>query len=199
MRPSDYSDLSPDHQRTLLEGSGLSDEVIKLRGYETATTAARLRRLGFSQVQAIVPALLIPVFNCRGEIVLYQSRPDAPRIKNGKVVKYETVKGAAMALDVHPSVRHLLRDPNIPLFITEGIKKGDALASQGMCAIALLGVWNFRGTNEAGGKTVLADWENIALNGRRTFITFDSDVMEKASVHAALIRLKAFLESRGAS
>jgi hypothetical protein len=190
--------LSPEHRRMLVEGSGLSDDIISGRGYETVTTKSQLRQLGFGPTQTNVPALLIPVFNPRGERVLYQSRPDVPRIKDGKVIKYEMMKGATMALDVHPAVRQLLGDPGVPLIITEGIKKGDALASRGMCAVALLGVWNFRGTNGHGGKTILADWEYIALNGRRAFIVFDSDVMENPQVHSALVRLKSFLDLRGA-
>jgi len=87
-------------------------------------------------------------------------------------------------------------DPSVPLFITEGIKKGDALVSQDLCAIALIGVWNWRGTNEYGGKTALPEWESVALNDREVYIIFDSDVMLKQEVHAALARLKAFLEVR---
>jgi hypothetical protein len=120
-------------------------------------------------------------------------------MRDGKAVKYETMAAQKMVLDVHPSVRHLLGDPAVPLFVTEGVKKGDALVSQGACAVALLGVWNWRGTNEAGGKVALADWESIALNGRQCVVVFDSDVMVKAGVHAALERLKAFLESKGAN
>jgi hypothetical protein len=101
-----------------------------------------------------------------------------------------------MALDVHPFTREKLGDPSVPLFITEGIKKGDALVSQGLCAIALIGVWNWRGTNEHGGKTVLPEWEFVALNNREVYIIFDSDVMLKQEVHVALARLKAFLEVR---
>ena len=59
-------------------------------------------------------------------------------------------------------------------------------------------MWNWRGTNEKGGKTVLPDWESIALNDRRVFLVFDSDAMEKQGVHAALERLERFLKSRGA-
>ena len=78
----------------------------------------------------------------------------------------------------------------------EGIKKGDALVSVDCCAVSLLGVWNWRGTNDAGGKTVLAAWESIALNNRRVFIAFDSDVMTKPEVHQALARLSGFLECK---
>ena len=157
-------------------------------------------RFGFGQSQRNAPALLIPVYGTTGDIVLYQSRPDSPRIgRRGRPVKYETPTGAGMALDVHPFCRESLKDPGVPLFVTEGIKKGDALVSRGLCTVALIGVWNWRGTNEQGGKTALAEWEYVALNGRKVYVVFDSDVMEKRKVHAALSRLKAFLERRGAS
>jgi len=145
-----------------------------------------------------VPALLIPVWGANGEIVLYQARPDQPRIINGKAIKYETPKSSRMALDIPPLVREWLGDPNRPLVVTEGIRKADAAVSKELCCIALLGVWNWRGTNGAGGKTALADWELIALNDRLVYIAFDSDVTLKPEVHSGLVRLKAFLESRGA-
>jgi len=112
-----------------------------------------------------------------------------------------------MLLDVHPRLTRpregarpsQISDPTIPLFITEGIPEGDAAVSAGLCCIALLGVWNWRGKNEAGGATVLADWESIAVKGRVICIAFDSDVMQKREVNEALVRLKAFLESRGAA
>ena len=72
------------------------------------------------------------------------------------------------------------------------------LVSKGLCCVALLGVWNWRGSNEHGGKTALADWEYITLKGRRVYICFDSDVTTKPEVQAAMARLKAFLEQRGA-
>ena len=91
----------------------------------------------------------------------------------------------------------MLGNPSVPLFITEGIKKGDALVSRGLCAVTLLGVWSWRGTNEHGGKTVLYEWDYVALNnGRRVYIVFDSDVMLKPGVHEAMRRVKALLESR---
>jgi hypothetical protein len=190
--------LSETHLRSLLEGSSLREDIITSRGYRTVASRAELLRLGFSDRQCRVPALLLPVWNVHGEVATYQCRPDEPRVIDGRTIKYETPKGSRMILDIHPTVRPLLRDPSVPLFVTEGIKKGDALASRGLCAVALLGVWNWRGMNEVGGKTALADWEHIALHGRRVFIVFDSDVMQNPSVHAALARLHALLASRGA-
>ena len=190
--------LSNDHHKSLSEGSGISEAVLSARGYRTIEKAADVRRLGFSDTQARVPALLIPVYGTSGDIVLYQARPDTPRIKDGKPIKYETPQGSRMVLDVHPAARAALANPETPLFVTEGIKKGDCLVSHGCCAVALLGVWNWRGTNELGGKVSLPDWEAVALNGRQVYVIFDSDVMLKPQVHAALARFKPFLESRGA-
>jgi hypothetical protein len=190
--------LSPEHRRTLEQESGIAPEAIDARGYRTITAKVELRDVGFSNPQRRVPALLLPVWGVQGEIVLYQARPDAPRIRDGKPVKYETPAGTRMVLDVHPLALPKIGDPSVPLFITEGIKKADALISRGCCSVALLGVWNWRGTNSKGGKATLADWESIALNGRQGYVVFDSDVMLKPQVHQALVRLKGFLESRGA-
>jgi hypothetical protein len=104
-----------------------------------------------------------------------------------------------MVLDVPPAARPKLADPSAPLFITEGARKADSAVSRGLCCIALLGVWNFRGTNEHGGSTALADWDCIALKGREAYICFDSDVMEKDAVRQAMKRLRSLLELRGAS
>ena len=91
----------------------------------------------------------------------------------------------------------MLANPFVPLFLTEGVKKGDAFVSRDRCAIALLGVWNWRGRNGDGGLTALAEWDYVALNdGRRVFIIFDTDVTLKPSVHKAMTRLKTFLEGR---
>ncbi len=189
-----------DHHRTMLtEESGIHPDLVSARGYHTVSDAAELKRLGFSPKQQNVPALVIPIFSPTGEVKLYQSRPDAPRLDDkGKPVKYETPAGSRMALDVHPLAKGKLADPHMPLFVTEGIKKGDALVSHGLCAVGLIGVWNWRGTNEQGGKTALPEWEFIALNDRPVYIVFDSDVMSKKEVAGALVRLKAMLEHKGA-
>jgi DNA polymerase-1 len=182
-----------------LEASAVNREVAEARGYRSITTRAELTRLGFGDSQRRVPALLIPVRNVHGEIATYQLRADEPRMLRGKSVKYETPAGARMVLDVPPGAREWLCDPKIPLFITEGIRKADAAVSKGLCCIALLGVWNWRGSNQDGGKVALADWESIALNGRVIYIVFDSDVVQKREVWKALERLQSFLESRGAT
>jgi hypothetical protein len=189
--------LLSQHQK-LLDESGISEAVAQARGYRSVTTKAELRRLGFAASQCRVPCLLLPVWNVHGAVVNYQARPDEPRIRDGKPLKYETPARSRMTLDLPPTVRGTLGDPAVPLIVTEGIRKADAAVSHGLCCIALLGVWNWRGTNDHGGKVALPDFEAIALNGREVFLCFDSDVITKPRVRQALDRLAALLSSRKA-
>jgi len=195
----DYGLALLPHHRKLLEDSAIAPDVASARGYISVVTTAHLSRYGFTRNQRIVPTLLIPSFNVLGGQTFAQHRPDNPRTNaKGQIIKYETPTQTLMHIDCHPFNRPKLANPNEPLVITEGARKADAATSAGLCAVALLGVWNWRGRNEYGGKTALADWENIALNGRQAIVAFDSDVMEKREVYLALCRLKVFLERRGA-
>jgi hypothetical protein len=190
--------LLPQHVAKL-EASAIDEAVARERDYRSVTEKVVLERYSFSRPQRRVPALLIPVYGVTGDIVLHQARPDEPRMNGkGKPVKYETPGGSRMALDVHPRSRDRIGDPSVPLWITEGVLKGDALVSRGECALALLGVWSWRGTNSNGGTTVLPDFESVAFNGREVYLAFDSDVSVKPEVHKALERLKALLERRDA-
>jgi hypothetical protein len=196
-RDRQYPDLSlSSRHEALLLASGIAPNVATMRGYKTVTVKSELERYGFSRSQQHVPALLIPVWAvATGKIVTYHLRPDTPRYspKRRREIKYELRYGDHMAFDVHPLIREQVRDPKFPLFITEGVRKADAAISKGMCCVALLGTWNFRGRNTAGGKAVLADFEFLALEGREVYIVYDSDVMVNPSVHQALARLGAIL------
>jgi hypothetical protein len=145
---SETPSLLPQHQ-ALIDSSAIDPEVAAARGYRSVTTKAELQRLGFSASQTRVPALLIPIHDVHGQIATYQARPDEPRIREGKPLKYETRRGSRMVLDVPPGCRDRLADPSIPLFITEGARKADAAASHDLCCIAVLGV-RFRPYQPAG-------------------------------------------------
>ena len=203
-------DLAQRHYE-MLKASAITDEVIKERGYKTIINAKDLQLLGFSSSQENVPGLLLPLHSTDGQTPLYVYRPDSPRViedkkqRNAdgtykqKVIKYEMPKGEKMRLDVPPRCCANISNPTIPLWITEGQKKADALASIGLCAIALLGVWNFVGTNDRGGKVFLSDFLDIAFNnGRPVRIVFDSDVMTKPEVKQALEVLTQRLQRKGA-
>jgi len=191
--------LQPRHLETLVNESGIDPDVIRERGYESATSKAQLRDLGFNKAQQkLSPALLVPLHSVDGNVGGYQIRPDNPRTLRRDVAKYEFRAGSRQLLDVPPRCKGDLDDPEVALWLTEGAKKADALASHGICAINVNGVFGWRGTNPKGGKTALPDWESIALNDRTIYIVFDSDVTTKGSVQAALRRLRKFLISRSA-
>lgn len=176
-----------DHLKT----SGISVEVIKQRGYESVLGHKRLADVGFSKAQLRTPGILIPVWGVDGNgVVSYQYRPDNPRLNaRGKPVKYETPKGASNRIDCPPYSHKLLADPGIPLWITEGVKKGDCLASLGQCAINLTGIWNWKGKNQFGGVTISTDFDHIAWNGRQVYLVPDSDFSTNPSVMQAVRRL----------
>jgi hypothetical protein len=204
--------LSKEHYQAL-KASAIADEVILERGYRTVTDGEELRKLGFSVAQSKrTPALLLPIYTTDGLNSLCSFRPDNPlveEIKDGKrnpdgtwpckVHKYEWKKWQGMRLDCPKRCLPALGDLGKPLWITEGQKKADALASAGLCAIALLGVWNFKGKNDFGATTFLADWDYIGYEGRDIWIVFDSDVITKPNVRKALERLTEHLQRKGAT
>jgi hypothetical protein len=197
--------LADYHFTMLREGSGISEEVIRARGYRTITDPRELGALNFTPVQQRTPGLLLPGHAPDGSNGFCTFRPDSPRQargRNGKltdrIVKYEIPKSTGMRLDCPPLCRSQILDPAIPLWITEGQKKADALVTHGLCAIALLGVWNFKGKNLFKGITLLADFDYIALNGRDVRIVFDCDLMFKSHVRQALERLTEHLQRKGA-
>ena len=193
--------LTAQHTALLVEDSAIAPALVQQRGYRSLPQPEDLIDRGFSKAQAkAAPALGIPLWDVHGQRHGWQIRPDSPRqMHDGKVFKYELPKGDRLILDVHPSVQPRIGDPHEPLWLTEGVRKGDSLASQELCSIALVGgVWGFRGTNAHGGKVILPDWESVALNGREVIVVFDSDLYLKPAVEAALKALYRLLRDRAA-
>ncbi len=201
LSPPDYGIALFENHQKLLAASAISPEVARERGYRSVDTKTNLAGHGFSKVQREVPGLLIPIHGVSPNgPIRHQYRPDSPRLTDtGKTVKYETPTGSHLTLDVPPRVRPSLGDPSVSLWITEGARKADAAATAGLCCVAILGVWGWRGRNADGGRTALADWHDIALHGRRVVICFDSDVVTKPEVRKAMRALAEYLRSKGAT
>jgi hypothetical protein len=179
--------------REVIEESAIDPAVAWERGYYLEKTKRGLARLGFTRSQQRAPALVIPRFSPSGESIPAQIKPDNPleEERNGKSRprKYETPAGTRVRLSVPPRAVPMMRDVEQPLYITEGDKKADALASVGECCISLQGVQCWR---------VLEDWEEVKLYGREVVIAFDADVMVNPDVQKAMRGLAAFLRERGA-
>jgi hypothetical protein len=191
--------VTSDHHLAVLAASGITAEFAMARGYETITDPKRLAELGIVKAaRDCVPGLLVPQLRADGSTWGYQYRPDNPRLRNGKPVKYETPWQHRNGLDVPPGVAPMLADPAVPLWITEGVKKADCGAINGLCIVALSGVWNWLHTNSAGGKMAIPEWRDIALNGRRVIIAFDGDMARRESVQKAMRGLAGYLATKGA-
>lgn len=182
-----------------LKKSAITDEVIAERGYKSILGTKALIDTGFSKSQRRCPGILIPIHGVDGSIVGHQYRPDRPRTGDkGKVIKYENPTGSTIRLDVPPRCQKMLGNPQLPLWITEGSKKADALASKGAYVISVNGVWAWRGKNIFGGTTILADFDYIAILNRDCYLVFDSDLSTNPKVHQALSRLAEHLSRKGA-
>ena len=186
--------LLEEHRREIEDGSGVSPEIRAGRGYYSVTSRAQLEGTPLKNYQRRAPAWVAPMYSPDGHTTSLQIKPKHPRMdKRGKPVKYDTPAETSNILDVHPFNFERIRDPSVRLWITEGVKKSDSLASRGECVIALAGVWGWLRDGEP-----LPCWQHVALDGREVYVVFDSDVMVKPEVQLALERLVAFLEGRGA-
>src|SRR5689334_19234735 len=117
---TDHTGLSG-HHRAMLAASGITPEHAAARGYETIRDPRRLALLGIAKGGQRTQGLLVPQLRVDGSAWGYQYRPDHPRERNGKVVKYETPTGQRNGIDVPPGVAPMLGDPNVALWVTEGV------------------------------------------------------------------------------
>jgi Protein of unknown function (DUF3987)/Domain of unknown function (DUF3854) len=190
--------LLPDH-RADLERSGLSEKTIAGWGAYSIEADQRwvISQLGFPHLHP--PALALPILPPdyvqpdRNHVML---KPDRPRLDGrGRPAKYESRPKSRNRIHVPLSVRRELAGPQMPLVITEGQKKAEKAAQEGLCTIALAGVWNWR--DRVGDSSFpISDFELLSLTGRRVVLCFDSDAAWNPHVCRAEQDLSSFLGSR---
>jgi predicted P-loop ATPase len=168
--------------------------------------------------------ILIPYFCPDSDQVReYRLRRDHPDLEYDSVgnlkamQKYLSPPGRANMLYLPPGVaQSLLRDPALPIVITEGEFKTLALwraANHGAAGpprflpVGVSGVYNWRGTI---GKTVgpdgsrmdvkgaIPDLDWLVWAGRRVVVAYDADAVSKELVRIARSVLAAHLRGRGA-
>ena len=191
LTPTPSLPLSAEDRRMLEVESSISPEYIAGRGYYTASRLAdvpkvfrgRQRRLG----------LIIPTYSPSGAMG-FRLRPKR-RISPRR--KYEQPYGICNILDVHPFNLERVRIPHVELWVTEGEKTADSLASRGECVISIPGVHNFAEKGSQGAEG-LPCWDYVPLQGRTVNVVFDSDALTNSGIQLALQRLVALLERRGA-
>jgi hypothetical protein len=195
------------HRRELLAESGIAEDVVTERGYRTVPRPTpaddrprqELAKLGIPRwaldEDRHFPGLLIPIYRATGERISWQYKPRLPvHNRQGKPQKYASPKGQPSRLDVRPRNRSRIADPTVPLWVTEGVKKADALTSRGCCVVSVTGVFNWRST-----LGTLGDWEDVPLRGREVVVCFDSDARHKPNVARAMVRFGRWCKSKGAA
>lgn len=198
--------LSAAHRHLLSQGSGIADDVIEARGYRTldAPEFVDLVHQGLFQEYLLKADgwLAVPVFRPDGARHCEILRLDTPI---GNSQKYMWPVGSRNALDLHPFSRDLVDDTDVPLIVTEGIKKGDALLSHArmadpvlrMCVVAINGCWGWRSSPIAGaGTRASQDWEDLVLLGRQIILIPDSDYHSNPSVRKGWDECAYYLASK---
>ena len=190
------SSLNHHHLKSLVD-SAISEEVIAARGWKSIT-AAECPEYGFQDYQC-ASGLLVPSYGCDGELKGHQLRADEPRInKNGKPVKYDTPTGTGNFLDVNPLMNEWICRADQIIYITEGAKKVDSLASHGYIAIGLKGIYGWRGKNQFGVTTALGDWHDVAIKSNHFRIAFDSDIKTNINILNSAKELTNYLNYKQA-
>lgn len=195
--------------RNMLHSSAISDAVITERGYYSLVPGDMANA---SSLLGVKPATVKPAMH-GGALVIplrrlgedppygYVLRPDLPvNGSNGRPRKYLYPSGLTNIFDVLPRHRDALGDPSLPLWLTEGAKKADSLATafdNQIVVVNLNGVHGWRTTNDNGGKVASPDMQQIAFNGRDVIICPDGDYKTNAHVQQAINTLARLLAARG--
>src|SRR5919107_4550017 len=111
--------VGEDYARELVVESGIDPTVALARGYWVAMEKLDLKPLGFTRTyrRIEVPALVIPRRSPDGETTRYQIKPRVPMQTKGG--KYLFPHDEEMIVDVHPRSMESLKDPSVPLWVTE--------------------------------------------------------------------------------
>jgi uncharacterized protein DUF3987/uncharacterized protein DUF3854 len=190
--------LLPQH-RADLRKSGLDDKTIEAWGVYSVEPDQKwvMSQLGFPHVDP--PVLALPVLSPDrikpnlNDVIL---KPDRPRTFNGThSIKYEARPKSRNRLHVPLSIRDKIIDVAVPLVITEGQKKAEKAGQEGICAVALAGVWNWK--DRVGDVSFpISDFELIPLTDRQIILCFDSDAVLNPNVRKAECDLAKFLTRR---
>ena len=173
--------LHEDHRERLRTHYGLSEESIIVGRFWSAGSSEAGKHLGW-KAGGPGPGIFIPYPRCDGHFRFRRDRPEGSR-------KYESPKGQDLHLYILPRLREQLADASVPLILVEGEFKAIRAVQDGFCCVGLPGVsgWS-KPRTEAEKATrkprqLRPDFDQIALDGRAFYIVFDSDVLDKRSVH----------------
>jgi len=193
--------LLDEHLAYLRDESGISEDVIRERGYHSLDARMVTQLV---QLETHYPTVL----QAEGWLAIPIIRPDG--VVHGEVLrlfggtpksKYVWPAGVRQAVDVHPWSRPYLLDRDVPIIITEGIKKADAIvaacARENLRAVVLAvnGCWGWRSRVD-GGSIAIQDFHDIPWDDRKVYIVSDSDYRTNNDVAAGWQGCATYLSSK---
>ena len=185
--------------REELRRSGLHEKTIEAWGIYSIELDQKwvMTQLGFSHIDP--PALALPILppdRTAPDLNDVLVKPDQPRIdRRGHAAKYEARPKSRNRIHPPLSIRDKLVNSSVPIVITEGQKKAEKAAQEGICTIALAGVWNWK--DRVGQSSFpISDFELLSLSSRRVVLCFDSDAASNPQVCQAEQDLAAFLSRK---
>lgn len=193
-----------DHHKEHLHTSGLSDETIEAMGCESVSADQVPRILNWPRQ-----------WSSGGIVFWYPGVPDYCQIRfdepqefqeegrQPRKVRYLKPKGSQNHAYILPAVKDILHNLEVTLYFTEGEKKAAKLTQEGFPCIGLSGVWSWLTTSESesGSKEkglLLPEIMRIPMNGRRLYLIWDSDAVDKPDVMRGGERFRATLSKRNA-
>lgn len=186
-----HSLLTEKHLDALLK-RGLTPSTIQAAGLRSASADEVRALLKFNPSNSA--GIAIPFSHpLTAETRVVRVRPDVPPLMGGKPAKYLSPKGAVNRLYFPPNCAAWLRDPSIPIGITEGEIKVLWAYQCDLHYVGLIGVYGFRCKDGP-----IPDLDLVEWRGRTVWITYDSDTATNEKVRAARTALAQELYRRGA-
>lgn len=145
-------------------------------------------------------------FPADNKVTQCRLRLDEPQGKDGKI-KYLVYTGTKNGLYFIRDVNaEDLKNPHLPLILTEGEKKTLALENlatyktdtRRFVSVGISGVWNWKGKISKKEKGPIPDFQQIELKHREVILIFDSDVATNKNVAIARNALAEWLTTQGA-
>ncbi|MFO0836895.1 MAG: phage/plasmid primase, P4 family [Phycisphaerae bacterium] len=202
----DGSGLDEKH-RLELRASGIEDGLIARAGIYSAGGDEIRRLLGWQPREFSWGRGWVIPFDRDGVDASYcRVKLDFPRCdRDGRPIKYESPRSAPNRAYFPPGFEEAAQRATEPILLTEGEKKALAAIQHGFPCLGLVGVWGFaekRGRRRTGSATgpreLLPDLNRVQWNGRRVYVLFDSDGVDKPDVRMAEREVSRLLRGRGA-
>jgi len=183
-----------------LKKSGLSDDTIREAGIKPVPPDQINKKLGFN-MDGLVSMYEIPFDEEYSRFKVFYKEGKSFNKDGSKKPKYMTKKDSGNRLYIPSNVIPALDDVSVPIDITEGEKKALKACQEGLYCIGITGLWNWKVKGE---NKLIADFDNIALEGRAVIINPDNDFLEpnrkgeRKNLKQAVYGLAYLLIDRGA-